>query len=171
MPCNVTLVKQASELLELARDAGLHLVTAESCTGGLLAAVITEVPGASDVFERGFVTYSNAAKTELLGVPAPLILEFGAVSQEVARAMATGALAHSHAELAISVTGIAGPSGGTPEKPVGTVCFALARKGAQVKVASWTQHFPPRGRELVREDAVAFALTQLIEAVMAETAA
>ena len=169
MACNVALVKQASELLELARDAGLHLATAESCTGGLLAAVITEVPGASDVFERGFVTYSNAAKTELLGVPAPLILEFGAVSPEVARAMAIGALAHSRAEIAISVTGIAGPTGGTADKPVGTVCFALARKGA--KTRSWTQHFPPRGRELVREDAVAFALTQLTEAVMAETAA
>ncbi len=169
MPCNVALVEQASELLERARDASLHLATAESCTGGLLAAVITEVPGASDVFERGFVTYSNAAKTELLGVPAPLILEFGAVSEEVARAMAAGALARSHAEIAISVTGIAGPSGGTADKPVGTVCFALARKDAPVK--SWTKRFPPRGRELVREDAVAFALIRLIEAVMAETAA
>ncbi|RMF74268.1 MAG: CinA family protein [Alphaproteobacteria bacterium] len=168
MSCNVELVKQASELLELARDAELHLATAESCTGGLLAAVITEVPGASDVFERGFVTYSNAAKTELLGVPAPLILEFGAVSEEVARAMATGALAHSHADMAISITGIAGPSGGTADKPVGTVCFGLARKGRPVR--SWTEHFPPRGRELVREDAVAFALARLTEAVMAEAA-
>jgi nicotinamide-nucleotide amidase len=120
-----TLVEALALVL---RERGLHLVTAESCTGGLIAAACTSVAGSSDWFERGVVSYSNEAKTELLGVPAPLIAKHGAVSAEVARAMAEGALAHSSADLSLAVTGIAGPSGGTPDKPVGTVWLALARR-------------------------------------------
>jgi nicotinamide-nucleotide amidase len=100
------------------RRAGRKLATAESCTGGAIAAALTDIAGSSDVFERGFVVYSNEAKTELLGVPAPLVAKHGAVSEEVAAAMAVGALAHSRADAAVSVTGIAGPGGGTPTKPV-----------------------------------------------------
>jgi nicotinamide-nucleotide amidase len=121
------LIAHAAEVLEAARAKGELLATAESCTGGLVAAALTAVPGASDVFERGFVTYSNAAKSEILGVPFWLIEKHGAVSEDVARAMAGGALTHSRASLAIAVTGIAGPDGGTPEKPVGLVHFAAGR--------------------------------------------
>src|SRR5580698_10606896 len=109
------------------------LATAESCTGGLIAGALTEIAGSSDVVERGFVTYSNAAKTELLGVPAALIDTEGAVSEPVARRMAEGALAHSAADLAVSVTGIAGPGGGTDKKPVGLVWFGLARRGTATR--------------------------------------
>jgi len=122
------LIAQAAELLEAARAHGETVVTAESCTGGLLAATLTAIPGSSDILERGFVTYSNAAKSEMLGVPFWLIKLHGAVSEDVARAMAGGALTHSHASLAVSVTGIAGPDGGTPEKPVGLVHFAALRR-------------------------------------------
>jgi nicotinamide-nucleotide amidase len=116
-------------LAQMLRERGLHLVTAESCTGGLIAAACTSVAGSSDWFERGIVSYSNDAKTELLGVSAALIAKHGAVSAEVARAMAEGALAHSPADLSLAVTGVAGPSGGTAAKPVGTVWLALARRG------------------------------------------
>src|SRR6185503_18341011 len=109
----------AEAVLAQHRRAHLKVATAESCTGGAIAAALTDIAGSSDVFERGFVVYSNEAKTELLGVPAPLVAKHGAVSQEVAAAMAEGALAHSRADAAISVTGIAGPGGGTPSKPVG----------------------------------------------------
>ena len=121
------LVGQAAALLEAARAHGEFIATAESCTGGLVAAALTAVPGSSDVFDRGFVTYSNTSKSEMLGVPYWLIEKHGAVSEEVARAMAGGALTHSNASLAVAVTGIAGPSGGTPEKPVGLVHFAAGR--------------------------------------------
>src|SRR5659263_608712 len=107
----------------------LKLVTAESCTGGMIAAACTDLGGSSDWFERGFVTYSNAAKTELLGVDGALLLRDGAVSESVARAMVHGALDHSHAQVAVSVTGVAGPSGGSPAKPVGTVWFSFAVPG------------------------------------------
>ena len=116
-------------LAYMLRERGLLLVTAESCTGGLIAAACTSIAGSSDWFERGIVCYSNEAKTELLGVPATLIAKHGAVSAEVARAMAEGALAHSPADLSLAVTGVAGPSGGTAAKPVGTVWLALARRG------------------------------------------
>lgn len=106
------------------------LATAESCTGGLIAACLTEIAGSSDVVDRGFVTYSNTAKTEMLGVPPALIAAHGAVSAEVAKAMAEGAIRHSAADLAVSVTGIAGPGGGTPGKPVGLVYIGTARRGA-----------------------------------------
>jgi nicotinamide-nucleotide amidase len=115
------------------RARGWKLAAAESCTGGLIAAACTAPAGASDWFERGFVTYSNAAKCELLGVPAALIEQHGAVSAEVACAMASGALANSHADLVVAVTGIAGPAGATPGKPVGTVWLALARRGAAAR--------------------------------------
>lgn len=111
-----------------------RLVTAESCTGGLIASQITEIAGSSLWFERGFVTYSNLSKEELLGVPSELIKQFGAVSEEVAKAMALGALQNSAGDLALAVTGIAGPDGGTLEKPVGTVCFAWAARGVAPKV-------------------------------------
>jgi nicotinamide-nucleotide amidase len=120
------LKNRAEELLAEAKKRGVRIATAESCTGGLIAALLTEIPGSSDVFERGFVTYSNAAKTGMLGVPADLIERHGAVSPEVALAMAEGALEHSQARIAVAVTGIAGPGGGTPQKPVGLVYLALA---------------------------------------------
>lgn len=114
----------ATELGAALKARGLMLVLAESCTGGLASAAITEIPGSSAWFERGFVTYSNEAKMEMLGVTAKTLEKFGAVSEETARELALGALKNSHANVAISITGIAGPDGGTPEKPVGTVCFA-----------------------------------------------
>ncbi|MCI0570054.1 MAG: nicotinamide-nucleotide amidohydrolase family protein, partial [Myxococcaceae bacterium] len=123
------MLQQAEALLAACRRAGLRVVTAESCTGGLVSACLTAVAGASDVVERGFVTYSNEAKTELLGVPGALLAAHGAVSAEVAAALAEGALARSRADLAVSVTGIAGPGGGTPTKPVGLVFIATTRRG------------------------------------------
>jgi nicotinamide-nucleotide amidase len=120
---------QIETLAHMLRERGLLLVTAESCTGGLIAAACTSIAGSSDWFERGIVSYSNEAKTELLGVPATLIGKHGAVSAEVAKAMAEGALVHSPADLSLAVTGIAGPSGGSAAKPVGTVWLALARRG------------------------------------------
>jgi nicotinamide-nucleotide amidase len=141
------------------------LATAESCTGGLIAGACTDVSGSSAWFERGFVTYSNAAKSELLGVDAQLIAQHGAVSEPVARAMAQGALAHSHAQVAVAVTGVAGPTGGTPEKPVGLVWFGFALPGqvhsermqfagdrAAVRAAT-VQHALQRLNQLLRQDA------------------
>lgn len=122
------LLAKAEALLAAARARGLTLVTAESCTGGLIAALLTEIPGASEVVERGFVTYSNAAKTELLDVPAALIAAQGAVSKDVAEKMALGALENSRADIAVAVTGIAGPGGGSAHKPVGLVHVAAADK-------------------------------------------
>ncbi len=116
-------------LADALRARGLMLATAESCTGGLIAGACTDLSGSSDWFERGFVTYSNAAKTELLGVPAALIEAHGAVSEPVARAMAEGAVAHSRAQLAVAVTGVAGPTGGSADKPVGTVWFGWCVNG------------------------------------------
>jgi nicotinamide-nucleotide amidase len=144
------------------RARGTMLATAESCTGGLIAAACTAVAGSSDWFERGFVTYSNAAKTELLGVDAALIQAHGAVSAEVACAMAEGALAHSKAGLAVAVTGIAGPGGAVPGKPVGTVWFALARRDRPA-----TAELLQLGgdRTAVREQTVAHALSRLLEAL------
>jgi nicotinamide-nucleotide amidase len=126
------IVTQAATLLETARERGDLFATAESCTGGLLAATLTAIPGASDVFERGFVTYSDTSKSELLGVPAWLIERHGSVSEDVARTMVGGALTHSRATLAVAITGIAGPDGGTPDKPVGLVHLAAARRDAPV---------------------------------------
>lgn len=122
-----SLLNEAYALLDELRGRGLKLVAAESCTGGLVTALLTEIAGSSDVVERGFVTYSNAAKAQMLGVPEALIAEHGAVSEAVARAMAQGALEHSHADVAVAVTGVAGPGGGSAAKPVGLVHIAAAR--------------------------------------------
>jgi nicotinamide-nucleotide amidase len=123
------LLSLATTVLDAAREKKLRIATAESCTGGLIAGLLTEIPGSSDVLERGLVTYSNEAKEELLGVPHDLIAGQGAVSEAVARAMAKGAVANSSAQLAVAVTGIAGPGGGTKAKPVGLVHMAACRKG------------------------------------------
>lgn len=152
----------AARLLDLARAAKATIATAESCTGGMIAAAITDIPGSSDVFDRGFVTYSNAAKTQMLGVPSKTIASHGAVSEEVARAMAEGALAHSNATLAVSVTGIAGP-GGSEHKPEGRVCFGLARAG--VPTQTETVEFGPLGRDRVRTASRDHALSLLIGAL------
>lgn len=120
------IMDQAEKLVEALRQRKLMMATAESCTGGLLAGLITTVPGTSDVFERGFVTYTNESKMQMIGVPEAILNEQGAVSRECAEAMAKGALAGSSADLAISITGIAGPTGATPAKPVGLVHFGLA---------------------------------------------
>ncbi len=155
--------ERAAALLDAFRQKGLKIATVESCTGGLVAALLTEISGSSAVVERGFVTYSNEAKTELVGVPADLIATHGAVSEPVARAMAEGALARSHADVAVGITGIAGPGGGTATKPVGLVHLGLARKG------SATVHLERRygdlGRENVRRQAVEDALSLLEQAL------
>ena len=143
-----------------------HLATAESCTGGLIAAACTDLAGSSQWFERGFVTYSNAAKTELLGVPTALIAQHGAVSEPVARAMALGALAHSAAQVALSVTGVAGPSGGSAAKPVGTVWFGFAWPGpaGPAKPASHTETLRFDGdRAAVRAATRDHALARLLQ--------
>ncbi|MFQ5776235.1 MAG: CinA family protein [Kiloniellaceae bacterium] len=152
------LAGAAERLLEDYRRAGMTIATAESCTGGLVAACLTEIPGSSDVVERGFVTYSDAAKTELLGVPAPLIRTRGAVSAEVAEAMAAGALEQSSADAAVAVTGIAGPGGATPGKPVGLVFLGAARRGG---APSHERHVFPGGRSDVRLASVRAALVLL----------
>lgn len=134
------------DVLSLARTKGLRIACAESCTGGMLAALLTEMAGSSDVFDRGFITYSNAAKIDVLGVSAATLAQFGAVSEPVAHQMAAGALARSQADIAVAITGIAGP-GGSDFKPEGRVCFGLAdATGVQVQ----TVEFGPRGRDRVR---------------------
>jgi nicotinamide-nucleotide amidase len=149
------ILHQAVDLLADLRARGLQMATAESCTGGLIAAALTHIPGSSDVVDRGFVTYSNAAKTEMLGVSAALIDAHGAVSQPVAAAMAEGAVARSTAGIAVSVTGIAGPGGGSADKPVGLVWFGCARRGRP----AITEHVVfPGDRATVRAATVAHAL-------------
>ena len=155
------LLRDATKLLEICRNRHLVLATAESCTGGLIAAALTAVPGSSDVVDRDFVTYSNAAKTELLGVPATMIEAEGAVSEAVARAMAEGALARSRADLTVAVTGVAGPGGGTAAKPVGLVWFGLARRDGATLGES---RIFPGDRTAVREATVAHALALLAAA-------
>lgn len=141
-------------------DRALTMATAESCTGGLVAAAITGIAGSSEWFDRGFVTYSNAAKSEALGVPAALIARHGAVSEPVAAAMAEGALATAGVDAAVSVTGVAGPGGGTADKPVGMVCFGWALRGRETEVE--TAHLPG-DRAAVREASVSHALRGLLE--------
>jgi len=136
------------------------VATAESCTGGLVAGAITDVAGSSGWFDRGFVTYSNEAKEQMLGVPRAVLDAHGAVSEEAARAMAQGALAHSDADVAVAITGIAGPGGATPGKPVGTVCFAFAQRGAATR--TFTRRLPG-DRAAVRATSVAIALEGLLE--------
>ena len=154
------LLKLAEALAHDLRQAGLALVTAESCTGGGVAQVLTAVPGSSLWFERGFVTYSNVSKHEMLGVSSGILARHGAVSEQTARAMAEGALKHSHADLAVAITGIAGPTGGTPDKPVGTVCLAWARHAEETR--SQTRHFAG-DRDAIRRQAMMAAISGLRE--------
>lgn len=155
---NTDLLTLSTTVGQALQARGLLLATAESCTGGGVAQAVTDVGGSSAWFERGFVTYSNGAKTTMLGVPADLIAAHGAVSEEVAAAMAQGALARSDARVAVSTTGIAGPTGGVPGKPVGTVCFGWAMDG-RVQ----TQRLVFAGdRQAVRTQAVAHALQKLL---------
>ena len=153
------LIAQARALLELCRQKKLKIATAESCTGGLVAATLTEIAGSSDVVERGFVTYSNEAKQAMLGVPATTLASHGAVSAETAQAMATGALAHAPVDLAVSITGIAGPGGAVAGKPVGLVHLAAASRGGQFSHV--VRQFGDIGRAPVRRESVREALAML----------
>src|ERR1700690_142022 len=153
------LIARAADLIARYRRAGLMAATAESCTGVLIAGLLTEIPGSSDMLERGFVVYSNAAKQELLGVPDQTLVNHGAVSEQTAVAMAEGALRASRAEVAVSVTGIAGPDGGTAGKPVGLVHFACARRGKPTVARE--ERFGEIGREEVRLASVQIALDLL----------
>ena len=154
------LIERASELLDLCRARKLKIVAAESCTGGLVA-TLTEIAGSSDVFERGFVTYSNQAKIAMLGVPAAVLEAHGAVSRETAEAMAAGALAHAPADLAVSITGIAGPGGAVPGKPVGLVHFGSATRGG--RLLHRERRYGDIGRAEVRHASVVEALAMLRE--------
>lgn len=152
---------KAIAVLEACRAKGILLATAESCTGGLIAASLTDIAGSSDVVDRGFVTYSNEAKHDMLGVPSELIDTHGAVSEEVALAMAAGVLKHSRAGIAVSVTGVAGPGGGSAAKPVGLVWFGVALKG---QASQAVRHiFPDHGRASIRHAAVNTALDLVLK--------
>jgi nicotinamide-nucleotide amidase len=159
------LKTRAGEVLSKCRHKGKLVATVESCTGGLVSALLTDIPGSSDVFDRGFVTYSNVAKTDLVGVPADLIKAHGAVSREVVIGMAEGGLARSNADIVVAITGVAGPGGGTAKSPVGLVYFALACKGHE------TVHqrclFGDLGRAAVRQSAMHQAL-DMIEAALSD---
>ncbi|ULO24002.1 CinA family protein [Methylocystis sp. SB2] len=157
---------KANALLDKARAKALRLASAESCTGGLVAAALTEIPGSSDVFDRGFVTYSNAAKCDMLGVADALLKAHGAVSAEVARAMALGAIDRSLADVAVAVTGVAGPGGGSAEKPVGLVHFACARRDGAVNHVE--RRYGPLSRAEIRAASVMQALDMMIDAVDAD---
>lgn len=152
----------ARTVLDACRAKGMKIVAAESCTGGMVAAALTDIAGSSDVFERGFVTYSNEAKQELLGVGEETLAAHGAVSAETAREMAQGALARSHGDIAVSITGIAGPGGGSDEKPVGLVWFAVAVRGEDAQAHRML--FPDEGRAAIRAAATRFALDLLSQA-------
>jgi len=154
--------KLAALLGERLKAQGLVLTTAESCTGGWVAQAVTSISGSSDWFDRGYVTYSNAAKREMLGVRAATLERHGAVSEETAREMASGALAASGAGVAVSITGVAGPTGGTPAKPVGMVCFGWALRDGRVEAA--TRRFDG-DREAVRRQSVVFALQGILERI------
>jgi nicotinamide-nucleotide amidase len=162
---NKRMIAAARALLAGCRKRGLKLATAESCTGGLLAAALTEIPGSSDVLDRGFVTYSNLAKRQMLGVPARTLENHGAVSRETAIAMAKGALAHSPADIVAAITGIAGPGGGLKQKPVGLVHIAAATRDGQR--AHIECRFGDLGRGKVREKSVLQALA-LLEKLVAK---
>ena len=149
----------AARVLDACRTRGLKVATAESCTGGLVAGALTEVPGSSDVLDRGFVTYSNAAKEAMLGVPAATLERHGAVSRETAEAMAAGALAMSDADLAVAITGVVGPGGGSAEKPVGLVHFAAAARGG--RRVHREKRYGDIGRSAVRAQSIAEALAML----------
>ena len=160
---NDATIKAAHTLLDRLRTHGLMLATAESCTGGLIAAALTAIAGSSDVLECGFVTYSNAAKTRMLGVPAALIAAEGAVSEAVAKAMAEGALTHSAADIAVSVTGIAGPGGGSAAKPVGLVYTGCARRNGTITVQ---RHLFSGDRSAIRQKSVLACFSQIQAALL-----
>ena len=153
------LLRLAEVVLADARAARLRIATAESCTGGLIAALLTEIPGSSDVFDRGFITYSNRAKQDMLDVPGDLIADQGAVSEAVSRMMAEGAVANSNAHMAVAVTGVAGPGGGTALKPVGLVHMAACREGRSILHEA--HRFGDIGRSEVRMKTVEAALNLL----------
>jgi nicotinamide-nucleotide amidase len=161
------LTAKANEVLTACGVSRLKLATAESCTGGMVAAALTDIGGSSDVVERGFVTYSNAAKMEMLGVSAQMILAHGAVSPEVAEAMALGALAHAPVDLAVSITGIAGPGGATTTKPVGLVYLGIARRHGLCRIE---RHVFAGDRATIRHNAALRALELLLEAAAVQTA-
>jgi len=157
------LVERAREVIDANRAAGRRITVAESCTGGLVSAALTEIAGSSDVFEAGYVTYSNAAKIAELQVSEEVVDTFGSVSVATAWSMARGALAATHADVAVAITGIAGPGGGTPTKPVGTVVFALAERDSDpAKIVADQQVFKDEGRAAVRLQAALCALDLLI---------
>ncbi len=156
------LLERTEALISHCRARKLMLVTAKSCTGGLVASLLTSIAGSSDVFERGFVTYSNRTKEDCLGLDATILATFGAVSAETARAMAEGALAHAQAQIALSVTGIAGPGGGSAAKPIGLVYFGCGSRGA---ITILERQFGDIGRTKVRLEAVAVALDLLCKAI------
>jgi nicotinamide-nucleotide amidase len=160
------LLDEARALLASCRSSGLRLAVAESCTGGLISASLTEIPGASDVLDRGFVTYSDASKIELLGVPEETLRADGAVSEAMARAMVEGALARSTADVAVGVTGIAGPGGGSAQKPLGLVHFAVGRRGGAIRTE---RRIFQGDRTAVRLASVALALQLLRDTAQANT--
>jgi len=162
MPHSERILAQAKDLLAACRAAGLWIACAESCTGGLVAAAITEIPGSSDVFERGFVTYSNLAKIEMLDVSEKTLEAFGAVSRDAALEMARGALARSKADIAVAVTGVAGPGGGSDEKPVGLVHFGYAARAGEARHVE--RRFGALSRAEIRRASVEQALALLLEA-------
>jgi nicotinamide-nucleotide amidase len=162
------LTQAARALLDLCRSKRLILAAAESCTGGLLAATLTEIPGSSDVFERGFITYSNEAKRAMLGVTPMTLAKHGAVSRETAEAMATGVLAHAPVDLAVSITGIAGPGGAVPGKPVGLVYLAAASRSG--RLIQHERKYGDIGRTQVRRACVIEALAMLGELAASEQA-
>ena len=163
MSIDAELVELARKVVDENRAAGRRVTTAESCTGGLVAAALTEIAGASDVVDRAFVTYSNEAKMEMLGVSDDILSTLGAVSEATAWAMAQGALTKSHADVAVAISGIAGPGGGTEKKPVGTVVFARAiRNQTEGPVVADTHHFGDLGRTEIRRQAALVALRLLL---------
>lgn len=161
----------ALDALALKLGDALHaqhrmLATAESCTGGWVAKVLTDIPGSSSWFDRGFVTYTNQAKQDMLGVPAMVLEKYGAVSEQTVQAMARGGLHHSQADFSLAISGIAGPGGATADKPVGLVCFAWAEKRATAAPRVWSAHHIFNGdREAVRRQAVATALQEMLDGV------
>lgn len=159
------MLSQARDVLGLYRDLGWRLATAESCTGGLIAAALTAIPGSSDVIERGFVPYSNTAKTDLLGVPETLFTKVGAVSEAVAAAMAEGAVASSPVDAAVAVTGVAGPAGGTDAKPVGLVYIGVATHDSIARVV---EHRFDGDRDAVRREGARAGLDMLADAARAD---
>lgn len=161
---DVETLELAQQVLAAARAKGFKIATAESCTGGLIIGALTEIAGSSDVVDRGFVTYSNASKQQMLGVTARSLTDFGAVSEATAKEMAYGAIANSRADIAVSVTGIAGPGGGTAQKPVGTVWFGLAEQGAAPIVERVV--YEGEDRAGVRSKTVQHALQMLLSALV-----